>query len=233
MAIVTRESKGSALTHAEMDNNITELQYSPDGKVFDNAQGHGIKLDTTTPVFGWHDLNGSPSIYGEVGDASRVAYVGNIKVLQFDEGDAAYASFHIPHDHVPGTDLYIHVHWSHNSSVVTGGSVTWGFECVYAKGYDQGAFTTPVLISVVQNASLTQYSHSIAETVASVSGGSAVLLDTDLIEPDGMLECRVLLDSNDITTSDLSVPAPFVHSIDIHYQSTGIPTKNRNSDFWV
>jgi len=84
----------------------------------------------------------------------------------------------------------------------------------------------------VQAANTTRYQHMIAETALSISGGSGTQLDTDLIEVDGLLFCRLYLDSNDLTDS-VAPPDPFVHFVDIHYQSTGVPTKNRAPDFWT
>lgn len=231
MAITTIAEKGSELTHAEMDENFTDLR---DGVniLAPKTKGEGIKVDPAAPDFGWHDLVSSLEVYGDVGDASRAAYRGGIKALQFAVSDSAYIDFHMPHDYAPGTEIFIHVHWSHNSATLTGGTCTWVFETMYAKGHDQAAFQNPVLISVVQAASTTQYQHMIAETVASVSGGSGVLLDTDDLEVDGIFQCRLYLDSNDMTDS-VTVPDPYAHFVDIHYQSTGLPTKQRAPDFWT
>lgn len=231
MAIITRESKGAALTHSEMDNNIVELRDIPNGKVYPKESGTGIKIDTASPDYGWHDLIGNLHVYNEVGDATRTVYRGGIKALQFVENESAYIDFHIPHDYAVGTPIYIHAHWSHNSTLVTGGSCTFGFELMYAKGHDQDVFNTPVNVSVVQNASTQQYRHMVAETMASDNGGSAVSLDTNLLEVDGIFQCRVYLDSNDITSSG-AVPNPFIHSVDIHYQSTGLATKNKAPNFY-
>ena len=232
--ITIRRDKGSALTHEELDDNFEELDKIPNGKVFPKTKGKGIQLDTDSPDFGWHDLVGF--IYGDTNlpnAAQQLVYRGGIRARYFNEGDEAFVDFHIPHDYVPNTPIYIHVHWSHISNLVTGGSTTWGFECMYAKGHQQGAFIEPVNISVIQSANSTPYWHHIAETVASTGGGSAVLLDTNELEVDGIIQCRVYLDSNDITTSDASIVNPFVHFVDIHYQSTGLPTKNRAPDFWT
>jgi hypothetical protein len=73
----------------------------------------------------------------------------------------------------------------------------------------------------------------IAGTTLSVSGGASDELDTDILEPDGLILCRFYLDSNDITVSGGGVPDPFIHFVDIHYQSTGLPTKQRAPDFWT
>lgn len=232
--IITRASKGSALTHNEMDSNLVELRDRPDGQVYPKTAGVGIKLDTDNPVFGWHDLNSPVWIDEEdPNKALLAAYVGNLKARQFTELSNGYCTFHLTHDYVPNTDLFIHVHWSHNSTLVTGGSVTWGIELSYAKGYDQAAFSTTKTVSILQNASITQYQHMIAEIACSTNGGSSTQLDTSIIETDGLILARVFLDSNDLTVSSGLAPDPFVHSVDIHYQSNGLPTRNRNYNFWA
>lgn len=234
MAIVTRSGKGSQLTHAELDNNFVELRDGTNLAVPKTKNATGIKIGpVTNQTYGWHDLTGQLQVYGDVGDASRLVYRGGIKALEFNEGESAYVDFHMPHDYLPGSDIFIHVHWSHTSTLVTGGSATWGFEVMYAKGHNQAAFHAPVLISVVQNASTTQYQHMIAETVGSTAGGSLVLLDTNDLEVDGVMQCRLYLDSNDLTVSSGPQPNLFAHFVDIHYQSTNVATKNRAPDFWA
>jgi len=233
MTITTRSGKGSALTHSEVDANFVELDTIPNGKVFPKTQNIGIKVDTSTPTFPWLDLTGEISIISTAPNpAAMESYRDGIWQIAFDEGDAAFINFHLPHDYVVGTPIFMHIHWSHNSTVVTGGSATFGFEMIYSKGHNQGAFAASSTLTILQNASTTQYQHMIAEAQASTTGGSPVALDTDLLEPDGIICCRVFLDSNDIVTSNLSVPKPFVHFVDIHYQSTGIGTKNKTPNFW-
>lgn len=234
MTITTREDKGSALSHSEMDENITDLRDIPTGKVFPKTKGIGIKIDTDDPDWGWNDITGSLFADPNLPDAAEFAiYRNNIRAYQFDENDATCACFHMPHDYAMGTEIYIHVHWSHASALVTGGSVTWSFEIMYAKGHNQAPFPAPIVVSVQDNISLTQYQHQIAEGVASTPGGSPVLLDTNELEVDGIIQSRLLLDSNDITVSSGDVPKPYAHFVDIHYQSTGLPTKNRLPDFWT
>ena len=140
--------------------------------------------------------------------------------------------FHFPHDYVLGTDIFIHAHWSHSSTLVTGGSVTIGFELSYSKGHNQQAFATPITIVELQNASTTQYQHLVCEALASTPGGAAALLDTAQLEPDGLVIGRVFVDSNSLTVASGPVPDIFIHTVDIHYQSTGVATKNRAPPFW-
>jgi hypothetical protein len=72
----------------------------------------------------------------------------------------------------------------------------------------------------------------VAEAIASTPGGSPVLLNTNKLCIDDIVQCRLFLDSNDIVTSDSSTVKPFAHFADIHYRSTGLPTKNKAPNFW-
>jgi hypothetical protein len=233
MTITTRADKGTALTHAELDENFTDLRDGANA-LMPNTKGKGIKLDPTAPAFGWHDIVGA--LHVDEGSPNRAmfnTYHSGIKARQFIEATSeAYIDFHMPHDYVPGTPIFIHAHWSHDSTTCTGGSCTWGFELMYAKGHNQAAFNEPLIVTVAQAVGIPQHQHMIAEALASTPGGSAVLLDEDELETDGIIQCRVFLDSNDMTDS-VSVQDPFVHFVDIHYQSTGLATKNKAPDFWA
>lgn len=235
MAVILRSEKGSALTHAEMDTNFQELRDLPNGQVYPKTKGIGVKIDTASPDWGWHDLLSTGFVDPTSPNQPEFKILrGTVKDFYFQEDDEMLARFHIPHDYAPGTDLYIHVHWCHELTTVNGGSCTFGFEHLYTKGHAQGAWTPTKIVSISQNASTTQYQHLIAEASLSISGGSGTQLDTDDIEADGLILCRFFLDSNDITVSSgLPPDGIFVHFVDIHYQSTGLPTKNRGPDFWT
>ena len=234
MTITTRAGKGSELSHAELDENFTDLR---DGVALQTPKAKGaggIKVDSEgSPTYPWHDVLGVLQVYGEVGDASRAAFRGGIKALQFDENDSSYVDFHFPHDYVPNSDIYVHIHWSHGGALVTGGSVTWGVEFTYAKGHNQAAFPNTATLSVVSSAPTTAYQHMINEVQGSSAGGSASTVDRAELEADGVGMARIYLDSNDILVSGGSKPAPFVHYVDLHYQSTGVGTKNKEPDFWA
>jgi len=233
--IILREDKGSALSHSEMDNNLKELR---DGVALmvPKEKTYGIKLDSQgTPGFGWHDLQCGIHVpdYTAPNAPTLTTFVGGIIQPEYEVNDECQIFAHMPHDYLMGSDVFIHVHWSHNSALVTGGSVTFGWELTYAKGHGQGAFGTPITVVEFQNANTTQRQHMICEAPISISGGSANLLDTDDIEVDGILFGRFYISSNDLTVSAGGLPGIFVHEIDIHYQSTGVPTKQRAPDFWT
>lgn len=235
MTITTRAGKGTALTHDELDENFTDLRDGVDAKV-PKDKGTGIKVDSQgTPTFGWHDLIGEVFVPNEAAPnaPSWDTYIGGLKQYQFQVNDEAQVVYHLPHDYLPSSQIFVHTHWSHNSPNVTGGSVTWGFELTYAKGHNQGAFSLPINIVEVQNASTTAHQHMVCEAPASVDGGAANLLDTLLLETDGIIVGRIYLVSNNLTVSSGPIPDVFLHTADIHYQSTSVPTKNRLPDFWA
>ena len=233
MTITIRAVKGVSLTHDELDENFTDLRDLPSGLILPKTKNVGMKVDTAAPDYGWHDIVGMVATFADDANrASIVDYRGGIKALRFAVNKNAFVNFHIPHDYAMGTDIFIHVHWSHASATLTGGSVTWGFETMYAKGHNQGAFQAPKGVSLIHAASPIQYQHMIGETAMSVTGGSTDQLDTTDIEPDGIIQVRLYLDSNDLIDTVIA-PDPFVHFVDVHYQSTNVATKNKAPDFWT
>lgn len=219
------------LVRDKMNWDGTKLVPECDNIVVNNAAGHGLKVDETNPVYPWFDLLGEVHSDTNTGAAKPAfnAFIGNIKEWQMDIGNEVFVRFHMPHDYVPGTDLYIHAHWAHNSTIVTSGGADFRFECSYAKGYDQMAFTNPVTVGGNQNASTVQYQHMITEfQLSSVGGNGGTLINSNLLEVDGLILCRCYLNNLTINGS----VKPFLFYIDLHYQSTGIGTKNKNIGFY-
>ena len=202
------------------------------GVVLPKTSGYGIKVDTAAPTFGWQDLLGNITNAGGANKPTRTTYRGGIDQYLFSAGDEAILEFHIPHDYVPGTDIYLHVHWSHISTLVTGGTVTFTAESTYAKGHNQAPFSAPATGTFVGTASTTQYQHILSETQYSASAPAGLQLDTDDLEVDGVILVRLEMTTNNITSSG-AVPDPFIHYVDVHYQSTGIGTKANAPDFYT
>lgn len=220
--------------HEELQKIASAINASQDYTVFPNRQLEGgIKVDQANPDWPWHDLIGEITVRGTgATDPAWATYAGNIKQYQFTVGDECWVNFHVPHDYAPGTDIHLHFHWSHNSTLVTGGTATWGYYAQYAKGHDQAAFGTEVGTTVAGNASTTQYQHIITEIQLSAASPTASQLDSDDLEVDGLIQVNAYLSANGITSSG-AVPDPFLHYVDIHYQSTDIGTKNKAPDFWT
>lgn len=198
--------------------------------VMDKTAGRAIKIDHAAPNYGWNDWLGEIVTRG-VGatDPGWALYRNGIYAYQFAVNDECWQNFHVLHDYAPGTDLYIHAHWSHNAAAVTLGSITWTFEITYAKGHNQAAFPATKTISITQNASTTQYQHMLAEVQFTNAGGDATHIDRALIEVDGIIMVRCYLSANSMNGGAV----PFLHFIDIHYQSTGITTKNKAPNFYA
>lgn len=212
--------------------------------VLSKESGRGIKVDLTTPTFGFADIIGDQFTRNTgATKPAHVTYNGVIKAWQFGNGDEAYMSFHIPHDYVPGTDIFLHIHWSQTSATATGGTVDFRYSAIYAKGHNQvsgSTFTsTPItaLFSSINindgGSGLNQYQQHLTEVVISAATATAALFDRDDFEPDGVIELTFEMDANNLTDSS-EVPEPFIHFVDIHYQTTGlIGTKDKAPDFYA
>lgn len=211
---------------------------SPDNKVstlvLDGAPEKGIKVDYADPTYGWSDLLGNINRDTGAAAPSFSPYVGNIKQWKFGANKEVVIEYHLGHDYALGTDIYIHVHWS-QIVVDTGGpggtpgTAQFDFEVIYAKGHDQAAFPgVATTLSVTQVASSTVRQHMIAEIQLSSSAPTANQIDTGELEPDAMLLVLVRRNGGDTLDQD-----PFIHEVDIHYQSNRIATKNKAPPFYA
>lgn len=196
---------------------------------------NGIKVNTDDPDYSWRDLEG-PIIANATGANRPVltTYEGEIEDYAFDANDHySIIKYHIPHDYAPGTDLFIHTHWSHNGTNITG-SLVLDHRFTYSKGHGQANFhAEKALVQTIGSLTITNtptLRHRIDEIQLSTPGGSASQVDTDLIEPDGL----ILLHFNVPTIPTITGGAakPFIHYVDVHYQCTNIGTKNKTPDFW-
>ncbi len=196
--------------------------------------GKGIRIDTAVPTFGWRDLKGKVT-QRNIGASkpTHATYRDTLAQYQFAAGKEEYFTYHIDHDHVPDSDVHLHVHWSHTGALVNGGTITIEYEISYAKGFNQSAFGASVTATFAGTASTTQYQKIISEIQISAVSPSASQIDSNDLEPDGIIECRIKITSNDITVSGGGVPDPFIHEVDIHYQSTSLGTKQKAPDFYV
>ena len=210
--------------------------------IIDKASGNGIKVDTATPTFGFADLLGDQ--FSKNTGASKptlVAYNGAIDGWQFGNGDEAFMSYHIPHDYVLGTDIFLHIHWSQNATGATGGTIDFKYFAIYSKGHNQvsgSTFTSTPITATFSSidindggSGLNQYQQHFTEVIISGASATVALFDRDDFEPDGVIELAF-----EMTTTNLTgTPSlPFIHYVDIHYQTTGlIGTKAKAPDFYT
>ena len=211
--------------------------------VFDKAAGSGVKIDPASPDYGWADIIGD-QLAKNTGATkpTLTAYNGDVEGYQFGNGDRVFLTYHIPHDYVIGTDVHLHIHWSENTGNATGGTIDFKYFAVYAKGWNQATgstFTsTPITasfssIDINDGASgLNQYQQHITEVIISGPSATAALFDRDDLEPDGIIELTLEMDTNSLTGG--GVGNPFIHVGDLHYQTTGhMGTKSRDFNFYT
>lgn len=236
MTILTRAAKGSELDYTEVDQNFTELRDRPTGDVRPKTKGIGTKIDLASPTWPWRDLEGFilPREAG-VGSPTLLVFRGGaVREYAFAANDQIDCRFHIPHDYVPDSDLFLHVHWGHNGTNISG-SLVVNFAATYAKGHNQADFSAeiaPILsVSTPNIATVPQYRHRIDEIQLSAVSPSATQLDSNDIEVDGL----ILLNVKTATIPSITGGAakPFIFYVDLHYQSTGLGTKAKSPDFWT
>lgn len=207
------------------------------GIVFDKDPGIGIKVDPLNPTYGWRDLLGDLS-YKAVGAGSPTlgALVGGLATVAFFAlNDKTTVTFHVPHDYVPGTDMFLHLHWTHEGKTISG-SLVCTYGVTYAKGHNQATF--PLEIAIVQTiltpdlATIPDLKHRLDEFQLSATNPSATQLDSTLLEPDGLIIVGVKTTTIPVITGG-AINKPALLFLDIHYQSTGINTKNKAPNFYT
>jgi hypothetical protein len=206
--------------------------------VLSKVSGNGIKVDLSTPTYGFRDLLGEIKILTPgANDPTLATFRDGIKGWTFSNAvmNEVWNYYHIPHDYVPGSDIFLHFHWAQNVVDSGGpagvpGDVKWQAEVIYAKGHDQEAYPASFTTSITQTASGTQYQHLLGEVQLSASSPSAIQIDSDLLEPDGVIKIRSFRDPVD--AADTLNQVPFLDYVDIHYQSTNIATKSKAPDFY-
>jgi len=205
--------------------------------VFPKTSGIGLKVDTSSPTFPWCDKEGI-LIWDTTGPnaATLSTYRGGlVREYAFSANDKVDCKFHMPHDYLPGSDIFIHVHWSHNGTAISGNNVMT-LTHIYAKGHNQANFSAEKAVTITYATTdittTPQYRHRIDEVQLSVAGGSATQLDSSTLEVDGVI--LVNLTQTTIPTITGGSPnEPFIHYVDLHYQSTGLGTKQKAPPFWT
>ena len=231
-------SSGAAGSYQQIIDN---LGFVPLNKAGDNilgslsfpkTSGIGIKIENS---YGWHDLTGdvTPRTGGTNAPTLR-NFIGSIREYSYIANDQGDTRFHVPHDYAPGTDMFIHVHWGHNGTNISG-AFRVDFTVTYAKGHNQIAFSSPLTLSMnVPSLNITnspQYIHRVDEIQLSAAGGAGGRINTNNIEVDGLF----LINYNVVTIPTItggSSAAPFLFTVDLHYQSTGLTTKNKSPNFY-
>jgi hypothetical protein len=209
-----------------------------DNLVIPKASTSGIKVDEAAPTFPWRDIVGVLTPDPSGGTAPAWTAFQGVTIPMFDIGDEMYCSFHIPHDYVLGSDLYIHAHWTHNHDTGTTGAVTLRNDITYARRSMGTVRTFPTSknisialtnLNVATNAP--QYVHRVDEEVITGSSDTATTFDRSTIEIDGMVLVKFTVPVISGLTGGTNNRVGVIH-VDLHYQSTGMGTKDKAEPFY-
>jgi hypothetical protein len=207
--------------------------YTGRNLVIPKASGEGIKLDQDAPVYGWRDIIGAvaPKASGAGSPTRRVYAGGTLADYSFTTNDVCDFVYHIPHDYVPGTDLFFHVHWSHNGTSISGNAVFDVFHS-YSKGHNQAEFPAEkqlnLAVSTPNIGTVPRYRHRVDEIIMSGADATATLMDRDLVEVDGLILATLRM----TTLPTIGSGILFIHTCDIHYQSSNMATVNKAPNFY-
>jgi len=173
---------------------------------------------------GWDDILGDIVVKGSgSNDPTWASLVRGIYAYQFSASvmNECWVTLHVGHDYKPGTNVYLHVHWTRVGTNT--GTCRWGFEYSVAKGYNQQAFPTTTTVYFEQAAHATSLTHQIAE----IDVGDTI--PSTNIEPDSIILVRVFRDAAHV--NDTLTDASFLLLCDAHYQTDRDCTPNKNYPF--
>ncbi len=226
---------GGAANFTNIDSSGNIFPKGNGSLVVQKAKGHGIKVDQANPTFTFEDILGDQFTKNTgATKPTLTTYNGAINCWKFGVGDEAFITYHIPHEHFPGSDIFLHVHWSHIGTLVTGGTITFKATSILAKAHNQAPFqSVPSVGTFTGAASTVQYQQILSEIQYSASSPTGLQVDTDNLEPDSVIELTFEVDANNITVSGGAVPDIYIHFVDLHYLSTGVGTKAKAPDFYV
>lgn len=208
--------------------------------VLPKEAGTGFLVDPASPTYGWKDLIGQiiPRVGGGAAPVFTAYRGGAVRNYAFATNDVIdNVTFHMPHDWVPGTNMYLHVHWGHNGTAISGNfNINWTY--TYSKGYNQAGFifeaekTYSQSIPVTSITTHPRWGHFIDEFQFTTPGGSVNQLNTNTLEVDGLIELALQVTGIPTITGSAASNLPYIFLVDIHYQSTQMSTKGRNYPFY-
>ena len=173
---------------------------------------------------------------------TKAAFKAPCDAWSYGTNDAGEFFFHIPHDYAVGTDLFIHVHWGHNGTSISGNMV-WNVAATVSQrsaGIPYTPFSANVANSINSNTisgamnitNFPQHCHAVEEIQLSSSTPTASQLDTADIEVDGIIIVHIA--ASTVPSIGGGTPNnPYLFTLDIHYQADIEGTKNKDPNFYA
>lgn len=193
--------------------------------------GKGLLIDNQ---YAWVDVLGDITPTG-VGTETSVLmpYIGNTRSWAHEVGSSGDVRFHIPHEYAPGTDMHIHVHWGHNGTNISG---TFKVNMWVTYANRLGTNITPIATSVIHSSlnitNTPRYFHHVDEILLSTPGGTSSLLDTSALAVDGLITIYYEIDTIPSIAGSTNVNLPYIHTMDLHIQSTGVGTYRKDPNYY-
>lgn len=179
--------------------------------------------------FGWRDITGQVMVRGVAATDPTWSQIGSspFYAYKFALTKKVWFCFHVPHDIVPnrgdGPAIHFHAHWISDGTSTA--NVTWQWQYMYAKGFDQANFAVAgATVTATQAAPGTAYRHMVTETDGVLIPG--------LTEPDGLIYVCLTRIANSSSPQTDNTDGIFLLTSDIHYQSTDRCTPNKAPDFY-
>lgn len=158
---------------------------------------------------------------------------GNVRRWFFSANNQVDCEYHLPHDLVPNSDLFLHLHWGHNGTAISGNLVVQ-VSMSYAKGHNQGIFSIEKVFNMtIPATNLTvapRWGHIVSEVQISALVPILTQFNSAIFEPDGELVINLKVIATPTITGG-STNAPYFGHLDLHYKSTGRGTKNKAPNF--
>lgn len=176
-------------------------------------------------VFGWRDITGQVLVRGVAATDPTWAQIGTSAfwAYRFALNKKVWFCWHVPHDIVPDKPIFFHAHWLTDGTSTN--AVTWQWEVMYAKGFNQANFAVAgTTVTATQAAAGSAYRHMVTETQnVSISG---------LSEPDGIIYACLTRITNTSSPQADNGDGVFLLTSDIHYQSTNRATIGKAPNFY-
>jgi hypothetical protein len=204
------------------------------------TQHAGLRGDNG--VFWWRDILGSinPNSAGAAAPTLDT-WRGNCRRYYYAANDRVDAEIHVPHNWVNGSNLYLHWHWGHSGTAISGNFV-FNITMEHTMGHLRGVGSSTLLNLTAPTTALAakpnagQFYCDIPDFLIGQAGGGVNLIDTSLILPDDSLAFSFI--ATTIPTISGGVRnQPVVWNIDLHAQTTGFdatPNKDPSGgSFWA
>lgn len=192
---------------------------------------HAAMGNLGIPV-GWRDIIGNvqPKATG-AGSPTRAIYDGGtVASYAFILNDVCDFGYRIPHDWAFNTDLLWHCHWSHTGTSISGDLV---LEFYYQIAKRDGLFGAEKKLTItyptVNLATTPRRLKRVDETPMTATVATSILSATSEIEVDGFIEGTLKIAFLPTIGGGGKL---FVHTCDLHYESTCLATLNNAAPFY-